>query len=314
MINSAIGPLSPDKLGTTLVHEHFCFAYPGWFADVTIAPYDPEAVLQAGLAACATLKEIGVQTVIDPTPNDTGGRDPLLYKELSGRTGINIICTTGLYIEKEGSPVYWQGRKVWGTDISRMMADLFIKEISEGIGVTGVQAGAIKVGSSPVMTNYEKDVHKAAVTAQKATGVPIITHTEGPTGGPEQAEFLVSQGADPKKVMIGHVSNSREISYLKAILAKGVSIGFDRLGLSILYDIPDEIHVQNIASLCKDGYAPKIMLSHDTVNYWLTPHGCARASHGSVQGLEDRPRLKGYSARAEAERGDRRPDQGHDGR
>ncbi len=269
MINSAMGPLSPDKLGTTLVHEHFCFAYPGWFADVTIAPYDPEAVLQAGLAACATLKEIGVQTVIDPTPNDTGGRDPLLYKELSGRTGINIICTTGLYTEKEGSPVYWAGRKVWGTDISRMMADLFIKEISEGIGVTGVQAGAIKVGSSPVMTDYEKDVHKAAVITQKATGVPIITHTEGPTGGPEQAEFLVSQGADPKKVMIGHVSNSREISYLKAILAKGVSIGFDRLGLSILYGIPDEIHVQNIASLCKDGYAPKIMLSHDTVNYWL---------------------------------------------
>jgi len=249
MINSAMGPLSPDKLGTTLVHEHFCFAYPGWFSDVTMAPYDPEAVLQAGLAVCATLKEIGVRTIIDPTPNDTGGRDPLLYKELSTRTGINIVYTTGLYTEKEGSPVYWTGRKVWGTDISRMMADLFIKEILEGIGATGIKAGAIKVGSSPVMTDYERDVHKAAVDAQKATGVPITTHTEGPTGGPEQAGFLLSQGADPKKVIIGHVSNSRDIGYSRAILSKGVSIGFDRLGLTSLYGISDEVHVQNIATL-----------------------------------------------------------------
>jgi predicted metal-dependent phosphotriesterase family hydrolase len=44
----------------------------------------------------------GIQTIVDPTPNDTGGRDPLLYKELSNRTGINIICTTGFYTEKEG--------------------------------------------------------------------------------------------------------------------------------------------------------------------------------------------------------------------
>jgi phosphotriesterase-related protein len=150
-----------------------------------------------------------------------------------------------------------------------MISEMMIKEITEGIGTTGVKAGAIKVGSSPVMTDYEKAVHKAAVIAQKATGVPIITHTEGPTGGPEQAEFLLSQGADPKKVMIGHVTNSKDINYHKAILAKGVSLGFDRLGLAPLYNVPDNVSVQNIATLCQEGYASKIMLSHDTVNYWV---------------------------------------------
>lgn len=269
MINSALGPLSPDKLGWTLVHEHFCFAYPGWFADATIAPYDREAALQANLKVCEAAKAVGIQTIIDPTPNDTGGRDPLLYKELSKRTGINIICTTGLYTEKEGSPAYWETRMVFGTDLSKMMSELFIKEITEGIGTTGVKAGAIKVGSSPQMTEYEKAVHKAAVIAQKATGVPIITHTEGPTGGPEQAEFLLSQGADPKKVMIGHVTNSKDINYQRSILQKGVSVGFDRLGLAPLYGVPDDVSVQNIAQLCKEGYANKIMLSHDTVNFWL---------------------------------------------
>ena len=44
MVNTALGPISPDKLGTTLMHEHFAFGYPGWYADETIAPFDYEAV------------------------------------------------------------------------------------------------------------------------------------------------------------------------------------------------------------------------------------------------------------------------------
>jgi len=269
MINTVMGPISPDKLGRTLMHEHFCFAYPGWFADISLAPYDPEAALTASIQAIEAAKAVGIQTIVDPTPNDTGGRDPTLYKELSKRTGINIICTTGLYTEKEGSPAYWQTRLVWGTDIPKMIADMMMKEIMDGIGSTGVKAGAIKVGSSPVMTRYEEAVHSAAVIAQKATGVPIITHTEGPTGGPEQAAFLINQGADPRKVMIGHVNNSNDIKYHRAILANGTSIGFDRLGLGALLKVPDSVSARNIARLCDEGFLNKILLSHDTVNFWL---------------------------------------------
>lgn len=269
MINTVTGPISPEKLGRTLIHEHFCFAYPGWFADVTMAPYDPEAVLEAGLQAIETAKAAGVQSIVDATPNDTGGRDPLLYKELSWRTGMNIICSTGLYTEKQGSPAYWRSRLAWGTDISRMIADLMIKEIKDGIGSTGVKAGAIKVGSGPAMTRYEEAVHKAAVIAQKATGAPIITHTEGPGGGPGQASFLLKQGADPKKVMIGHVNNSKDIDYHRAILAGGMSVGFDRLGLGASLKVPDSISAANIARLCREGFLNKILLSHDTVAFWL---------------------------------------------
>jgi phosphotriesterase-related protein len=269
MINSVLGPISPDKLGVTLVHEHLAWAYPGYEADATIVPYDRAAALEAGLKACEAAKAVGVQTIIDATTNDVGGRDPLLYKELSQKTGINIIFATGLYTEKEGSPAYWKTRMQFGVDLSKMISELFIKEITEGVGTTGIKAGVIKVGSSPEMTDYEKAVHKAAVIAQKATGVPIITHTEGPTGGVEQAEFLVSQGADPKKVMIGHVTNSKDINYHKAILTKGVSAGFDRLGLAPMYGVPDNVSVQNIAALCQEGYTNKIMLSQDTVNFWL---------------------------------------------
>jgi hypothetical protein len=49
MINTAMGPMSPDKLGTTLMHEHFAFGYPGWYADATIAPYDLQEFLKTNL-------------------------------------------------------------------------------------------------------------------------------------------------------------------------------------------------------------------------------------------------------------------------
>ena len=265
-INTVLGPISPDKLGITLMHEHFAFAYPGWYADATIAPYDYKSVLKTNLGVIETAQKYGIKTIVDATPNDTGGRDPKLYKKLAKKTGMNIICSTGLYTSLEGAPAYFTSLR-WGTDTSKMISEIMIKEITEGIGKTGVRAGVIKIGSSPKMTPHEQAVHRAAVIAQKATGVPIITHTQGPTGGVEQAEFLLKEGADPKKVMIGHVSNSRDIEYHKSILAKGVYIAFDRIGLDII--TPFDVNVKNVAGLCKLGFANKIMLSHDTVNVWL---------------------------------------------
>ncbi len=269
-INTVLGPISPDQLGTTLVHEHFSFAYPGWYADETMAPYDYKAVLKTDLEVIAKAQKYGIKTIIDATPNDVGGRNPKLYKKLAKKTGMNIICSTGLYTEHEGAPTYFKTRQVWyGTDISKMMSQLFIKEITEGIGKTGVKAGVIKCGTSGggKISPYETAVLKAAVVAQKATGVPIITHTSGPAGGIEQAELFLSEGANPKKVMIGHVSNSKDIEYHKAILAKGVYIAFDRIGLEII--TPTPAIIKNVVELCKMGFAKQIMLSHDTVNVWL---------------------------------------------
>jgi len=266
-INTVLGPISPDALGQTLVHEHFCFAYPGWYADATIAPYDRDAALQINLKVCQTAKAAGIQTIVDATPNDTGGRDPDLYMQLAQETGINIICSTGLYTEREGASAYFASRMQYGRDISVMIADLFIKEITEGIGNTGVKAGIIKVGTGSTVSPYEQAVLKAAVAAQKATGVPIMTHTDGPTGGIEQADIFVQEGASLKRVMIGHVSNSRDINYHRSILARGTRIAFDRLGLEVI--TPDAINLRIITDLCKEGYVNMILLSHDTTNLWL---------------------------------------------
>lgn len=108
MINTALGPISPDKLGITLMHEHFVFSLPGWFADATLAPDNYEKTMKTILDVIKTAQQHGVKTIVDATPNDTGGRNPALYKDLAEKTGLNIICSTGLYTEPEGSPGYWK--------------------------------------------------------------------------------------------------------------------------------------------------------------------------------------------------------------
>jgi phosphotriesterase-related protein len=267
MVNTVLGPVKAENLGVTLMHEHFVFAYPGWFSDATLYPEDWQKALKVNLGVLKLAKAVGIKTIVDATPNDVGGRNPTLYKTLAKRTGVNIICSTGLYTEHEGSPAYWRTRVPWGADISELISEVFIKEITQGIGKTGIKAGVIKVGTGPEISPYEASVLKAAAKAQKATGVPIITHTEGPKGGVEQADLLIREGADPKKIMIGHVSNSKDIDYHRAILAKGVYIAFDRIGLEVI--TPTEAIVKNVAALCREGHANRIMLSHDTVNYWL---------------------------------------------
>jgi len=271
MVNTALGPVPADKLGITLVHEHFAFAYAGWLADAaTMAPYDFDKVLKINIDVIKKAQKYGISTIIDATTNDVGGRDPELFKALSRETGMNIICTTGLYTREEGAPAYFETRQRWyQTDIAKLISDLFISEITKGIGQSGVKTGVIKVATNGggELSSYEASLLEAAVIAQKATGVPIITHISGRTGGVEQAEFFKKEGADLKKVMIGHVSNSWDTGYHKAILSSGVRIGFDRIGLDVFN--PTEKIVQNIVDLCNEGYKDRILLSHDSVNFHL---------------------------------------------
>jgi phosphotriesterase-related protein len=265
MINTVLGPISPDKLRQTLVHEHFVCGQGGWFADTSVAPYKRSAAFKVNMEVCKAASNAGIKTIVDCTTCDFP-RDPVLYKQLSEKTGMNIICVTGLFNEEMGCAAYWKVRvKFFNKDISKYMAELFVKELTVGIGKTGIKAGAIKIASGETISAYEESMFKGAVIAQKATGAPIITHTEGPEVGKEQLALLIKEGADMKKVLIGHVSNSDDFKYQKSIAEKAYA-GFDRLGFALF--ARDPICVNNIAQLCKIGLTEKILMSHDTVNFW----------------------------------------------
>jgi len=268
-INTVLGPIASDQLGKTLIHEHFLFGYPGYQGDITCGPFDRNAAVRAGLEAAEKVKKYGVKTIVDTTPSECG-RDPEFLREISQKSGLNIVCAAGYYYEGEGAPAYFKFRQGLG-DINAEIYEMFEKELTEGIGKTGIKAGVIKLASSrDEITPYEKAFFKAAAKISKKMGTPIITHTQEGKQGPEQAELLISEGADPKHIMIGHMGGNTDIDYHLRVLDKGVYIAFDRFGIQGIVGAPlDNRRVACVAGLLALGYANKILLSHDSIAYWL---------------------------------------------
>jgi phosphotriesterase-related protein len=195
---------------------------------------------------------------------------PEILKEISEKSGVNIICATGYYYEGEGSPTYWKFRGSLG-DITGELYELFMTEVTKGIMDTGIKAGVLKVGSSKgAITDYEKIMFATAAQVSKETGVPIITHTQEGTMGPQQAEFLIGAGANPKQIQIGHMSDNIDITYQEDTFKHGVYVSWDRMGLQGLVGCPmDAQRYPVMIELIKKGYADKMMISHDCILNWL---------------------------------------------
>jgi phosphotriesterase-related protein len=269
-VNTVTGPVSSDSLGKTYIHEHLLFGYPGFQGDFTIAPFDRKEALKLCVETIKPLVEqYGLKTAVDATPNDCG-RDVLFMKEVSELTDLNIIAASGYYYEGEGSPAYFKqrsGRK----DIVPEIAEMMRAEATVGIEGTGIKSGVFKLASSKdVITPYEQAFFRAAAKVSSEVGIPIVTHTQEGTMGPDQADLLIANGADPKRVNIGHMGGSTDIQYHLNTLAKGVFISFDRFGLQNLAGCPsDSTREVVIAGLCAAGYADRIMLAHDCAIKWI---------------------------------------------
>ncbi len=249
-LNTVTGAIEPNELGPTLVHEHVLFAYPGYTGDVTFGPFEHDVVMEKCVAACNEALGHGVTTIIDATPNECG-RDPLFLRELSERTGMNIVCSTGYYYEGQGAPHYFTFRQALGFPVEEEIYEMMMREITIGIGHTGVRAGVIKLGSSKsTITEYVQLFFRAG--AQRESGVPIITHTQEGTMGPEQAELLISLGADPKKIQIGHMDGNTDPQYHRATLNHGVKIAFDSCGIQRMLAMPmDAARVEVLTELLR---------------------------------------------------------------
>ncbi|ARI76348.1 phosphotriesterase family protein [Halobacillus mangrovi] len=268
MVETVLGPVDANELGKTLIHEHFYFGYPGFQGDMTLGTSDFDEKKRQGIEVARLIQEQGVDTVVDPTPNECG-RDVNLLKAVSEDTGLNIICATGYYYEGEGATPYFKFRQQLGT-AEEEIYELFMEEITNGIEGTGIKPGIIKLASSKgEITEYEQMFFRAAVKAQKETGIVLLTHTQEGTMGPEQATFLIGQGADPSKIVIGHMCGTTDITQHLETLNQGVYIAMDRFGIQGMVGAPmDEARMTVLMGLLGQGYEKQLFLSHDTVNVW----------------------------------------------
>jgi len=264
-IQTVTGATTPEKLGRTLMHEHLLIGYPGSDVDwVNPGPSRRERVERC-VERIEEMKALGVTAMLDPCPADLG-RDVELMAEVAQRTRFQLICATGLYKEAEGGTAYWKFRMAFGSVVDAM-AELFIRELSEGVGDTGIRAGIIKVGTGHgTLTEYEQAVFAAAAKASLETGAPITTHTDDGRFGDDQQAFLTGRGVPAHRIVIGHSCGSGDTAYHTKIAKNGSYLGFDRFGLDMLQ--PDEERVAALARLVEAGFGRQIVVSHDSVWCW----------------------------------------------
>jgi len=265
MINTVLGPCSPEDLGTTLMHEHLLIGYPGWEADAAAPPFNRKETVKRCVDRMLELKALGLRSFLDPCPIDLG-RDVEIMAEVAQATGVHIICATGLYKEDQGAASYFKFRTQF-SDVTSEMTDAFVKELTDGVGTTGIKPGVIKVATQAHrISPHEEMVLRAAARAAKATGTRITTHTDEGTMGREQLDLFAAEGVDLRHVIIGHSCGSADLRYHTDLLDRGCTLGFDRFGLDILQ--PDRLRTAALIGLLGIGFEKQIVLSHDSVWCW----------------------------------------------
>ena len=249
-VQTVLGPVDPEGLGATLMHEH---APSVDWSELYATPAAPLGSLRERMLAQTSgmlntfhqslSAEDGPGAIVECTPIRVG-RYPQLLVDLARRTQVHIIASTGFWCEALAPQHPWAVRLGIEPDGAGEMAELFVREITEGMEDPGggrgerfthIRAGAIKIGTSALMRPSEKAVHIAAAMASRRTGCPITTHTTN-GGGLEQARLLLESGAVPGRVIIGHQGhmddgkNAEAGDYHREIAKLGCYLQFDRVG------------------------------------------------------------------------------------
>ena len=264
-IQTVTGPIELDELGPTLMHEHVLTGMPGWQTDSLAPGYSRREMLQISKDKIAEMQEVGVRAMIDPCASDLG-RDVEFCAEVSQATGFPIVAASGLYNEYLGGAGYWKIRGMLGGGADEM-AEVFVRELTEGVGATGIRTGIIKIATgSGAIRAYERSVFEAAAKASNETGVPITTHTDDGALGLEQQQLLAEHGVPAHRIIIGHVCGTGDQAYHWRLVQGGTYLGFDRFGIES--SNPDAVRVASLLALMRAGATSRVVVSHDTVWCW----------------------------------------------
>ena len=280
-VQTVLGPVPSDQLGLTYGHEHL-FVTSAGLRDYYPWLFDTEAELDHTAAELIEAREAGVSTIVDVTTPDLG-RMPDLMRTVSERSGVNVVIATGLWLDPP--------RAMRGATAEEY-AGIFQHEIEVGVGGTDIRAGVIKVANAdpPGIGEQEEAILRGAAEASTRTNVPTTTHTGPYTIGREQMRVFAETGVAPHLVAIGH-SYTDDVEYLREVLEAGHYLSIDRFRWEPNNE-PDIIAA--IATLCAEGRADHIMLSHDHApeHNSFRPHGAHEPPSGFTYIVNEvRPRL-----------------------
>ncbi len=279
-VETARGPVSVDRLGATLMHEHIFIRNPELEQNYPNETWDPARFVALAGEQFRELKARGIDSLVDLTVLGLGPDIRLIQAVLDELDfEFNIIVATGYYTYKDVAPyfrMHGPGRRV---DMPEPLDALFLKDIRQGIGASTIKAALIKIATDEYgFTADLERVFAAAARVHLETGVPITTHTSAKKrGGLDQQEFLKKHGVDLRNVIIGHCGDSNDLDYLQQVADAGSIIGMDRFGIDS-YNSPEN-RIATVAEMCRRGYADRMILSHDASVFSINTEPQHRAKH-----------------------------------
>ena len=233
--------------GFTLVHEHM---------SIDLSPGD----LGTGSfeLLCSDLKQAykyGVRNIVDLT-NQSMGRAPEYVRRLSEETGINMILSTGYYLEK------FLGKYIKDSSAEEIAAGA-VRDLTTGIGESGIRADVIGeiAWCHEGPGELEMRSWEAMCIAGRKTGAVVSTHPSRGIQQIPQAEYLIANGISPEKIVIGHIEFYPDDDSLKKLLGMGVYIGLDMIGKA--GGKGDEYRAETVCKVKEWGCLSQLMLSMD---------------------------------------------------
>jgi len=240
---TVLGDIEQSELGVTYCHEHLILdsqVIASEFPSMHLPSAD-EAV--AELETCST-----VRTMVDAMPE--GGRQIDRLVEVSRRTGINIISSTGLHTKK-----YYPGHPWAMTDSSDQLAVRFEADLADRCGV-------IKFAVGPEgLDSRTREVLEAVAMTQTRTGAPILSHCENGLLGMEQIGAMRELGIDLARVVLSHTDKVADRRYHRAMFESGANLEYDQALRH--HDDPDHPTGPLLAEMVAAGYSGQLMLGTD---------------------------------------------------
>lgn len=293
-IQTVTGTIEIEDMGITLPHEHIFIDLRNQFTEFS----DPEKVeiskqkvsinnlgrlrlnpyavkdnlvldeMETAVSETLFFKNAGGNTIVDCTSVGIK-RQAEKLKELSLRTGVNIVAGSG-YFTQDTHPLEMENWKPGD------IAENIVRDFVEGIDGSGVKAGIIgEIGTSKDILPQERKNLYAAAIAFKQLNAPVHIHTY-PWGhtGIEAVDILIKRGVDPGKIVLCHVDVQPDFKYIEALLNRGVYIEFDNFGKEFVIDpsergfaggifIRDLERVQLISQLVKRKHTNRILITND---------------------------------------------------
>lgn len=288
-VRTVLGDVDPLSLGVTHGHEHVLFNPILRRGTEFVRTEHPQS-----LDELHRFRSVGGSALVDATVTELG-RDPSGLYDLSKQSGIHLVAACG-----HTSQEWWGGDLGLHLRSETELVEEYVAELTDGIGITGIQAGVIKVGTSlDEVTDAEARMIRAAAAAQQVTGAPITTHTTAGTMGLDQVRRLDEAGADLSKVCIGHLDRRLVIEEHLEIARTGVYLGYDQISKEKYAE--DAKRAELLARLVDSGFGDRVILASDLARRddfeaWGGSPGLTHVTTSFV------PLLRKHGLDAEAER------------